>query len=355
MAITESDFLRICKGKASYLLLRSSTHFHLIKEDAALSESKYKKLLKLYPCDLQQLQNLKLHVSTFRAENLRHIIVKGFRAGDELELWLGSDIQRYQLAEKYTDAILTAFFSGYSITRRLPPPWTGLDPKLIRSIILAINCIAVVSSLAFLLFKNPYWLWSTLCLLCQFASIFLVYLFPASFVLDDRKDAHVRKGNKQGNLLVALLAPSFALALRTFTDFTFVGNTFWLLLLISSFVFSAALLPMVFISRNTRNRLVTTAAIVPLMIFLGMGTIQQFNYLLDFTSAKSHVVVVTDKETDYGGKATSYYCTVQFQDGESRKLSVSVSDYKRIDIYEEISVAYYDGFFHIPFYKISDI
>ncbi len=352
MAITERNYLRIQKNDTSYLLLRSNTHFYLVKEDSALTERKYQKLLRLFPCNLQQLQLLGLHVSAFRSENLCHVIIKGLSAGDELEIWLSGDLRRYLLAENYTDAVLTDFFNGYSITRRLQAPWTGLAPKLIRSVTWTVSGVSIVSSLAFLFLERPYWLWSVLCILCQFLSILLIYLFPSSFVFNDRKDVPLKRKNRRGNLLAAMLVPSFALALRTITDFTFKDNAFWILLLISAILYCAVLLPMVIISSNARSRMVTSVAIIFLMVFLGFGTIGQVNYLLDFSSADSQIVVVTDKRSYHGIRATSYYCTVQFSNGETAEISLSASYFKKIDSGDEISIAYHDGFFQIPFYML---
>ncbi len=353
MAITESDYLHICKEEVSYLLLRSSTHFYLIKEDATLTGSTYKRLLRIFPCDLQQLENLGVHATAFRAENLHHVIVQGFCAGDKIEFWIGSDLRQYRLAEAYADVFLTDFFDGYPITRKLPPLWTGLHPKLILYITWTMNITSLLCSLAFLFYEEPYWLWSGLCILCQFAPIILIHLFPASFFFDDRKEDYSRIGNRQGNVLPALLAPVFSLALRTIMDFTFTSNAFWPLFLISSFVYSVAFLPMALASRYLKNRLITAVIMIPVML-LGMGTIAQLNYLLDFTSADNHIVMVTDKRSDYGIRATSHYCTVQFTDGKTTELALSASDYKQIDLGEQISVTYYEGIFHIPFYKLGD-
>lgn len=111
---------------------------------------------------------------------------------------------------------------------------------------------------------------------------------------------------------------------------------------------------MVFVSRNTRNRLVTSAAIIPHMIFLGMGTIGQRNDLLDFTSANSQIALVTDKRSARGLRAASHSCTVRFADSEIAEITLAASDYKQIRLGEKISVTHYDGLFHIPFYKRSD-
>ena len=121
MAITELDYLHIHKGDSSFILLRNPTHFHLIRIDADLSESTMERLLRIYPCDTDQLHKLGVHFSAFKATNLRGIVITGYQSGDTLELWLGGDVREYQLGTDYSDEILSSFFSGYLITRRLPP------------------------------------------------------------------------------------------------------------------------------------------------------------------------------------------------------------------------------------------
>ncbi len=355
MAISDQVFLRIRSVETCYLLLRSDTHFHLVKEDAALTESKFQKLLRLYPCDIHQLQKMALSVSAFRADTLRHVVIKGYGAGDELELWLGGDVRRYCLVEDYNDTTLATFFSGYDITRRLPPEWTGLEPRLIRRITWAVNGIALGCSFLFLLACEPYWLWSTLCILCQFLPIVLMYLFPRSFVFDDRNASGQDTARRKGNLVYALVLPGFALSMRTLTDFTFESNAFWPLLGISAVLFIAVLLPMALISRNTRNRMMTSFVMIPLMVFLGMGTVGQANYLLSAHSAQSQVAEVTHKRSEWGIRVKSRYCTIEFPDGACQELAVSAGDYRDMAVDDKISVTHYDGFFHIPFLRIRDI
>ena len=65
MAITELDYLHIHKGDSSFILLRNPTHFHLIRIDADLSESRMERLLRIYPSDTDQLHKLGVHFSAF--------------------------------------------------------------------------------------------------------------------------------------------------------------------------------------------------------------------------------------------------------------------------------------------------
>ena len=118
MPITESDYLHIRKEASSFLLLRSSTHFHLIRIDSNLSESKTARLLRLYPCTSAQLCSLGVHFSAFKTANLRGVAASGCQTGDILELWVGSDVRTYQLDSDYSEEFIRAFFKDYIVTQR---------------------------------------------------------------------------------------------------------------------------------------------------------------------------------------------------------------------------------------------
>ena len=47
MAITEKDYLLLEKTGNTYMLLKSLTHFHLVKVDAGLSERTYNRLMRM--------------------------------------------------------------------------------------------------------------------------------------------------------------------------------------------------------------------------------------------------------------------------------------------------------------------
>ena len=356
MAITESDYLHIHKGNSSFLLLRNATHFHLVRIDADLSEAKMARLLRIYPCDADQLDNLGVHFSAFKATNLRGVVITGYQTGDTLELWLGGDVRQYQLATDYSDEVLSAFFSGHLITRRLPPKWEGLDPGLIRKITWSLNGFSIACALIFYLIYVPYALWSALCILCQFSALTLALKYPSSFTLaDDTKKPKRHRNKGKGHLLPACLAPGFSLCLRTLTDFTFTDNAFWLLLLASLLTSLVLCAAYIWMNKGLRNGLVNAIGIIFLAIFLSVGTVGQLNYLLDFGPAQRQTVQVVDKQITRQTKSTSYDCTVQFPNGEIMEFSLSERRYADIDIGDNVVVAHYDGAFHLPFSTVETL
>ena len=354
MAITEFDYLHIHKGDSYFILLRSPTHFHLIRIDADLSEFKMERLLRIYPCDTDQLHKLGVHFSAFKATNLRGVVITGYQAGDTLELWLGGDVRQYQLAADYSDEVLSTFFSGHLITRRLPPKWEGLDPGLIRKITWSLNVFSIACAILFYFISVPYMLWSVLCILCQASALILTLRHPSSFTLaDDSKKPkqYVHKG--KGHLLLACISPGFALCLRTLTDFTFTDRTLGILLLVSLVTSLVLCAVYIWINKGLRNGLVNAIGVIFAIVFLSLGTVGQLNYLLDFGPAQRQMAQVVDKQITRQTKATSYYCTVQLPSGELMELTLSAGKYQDIEIGNDVIVTHYDGAFHIPFSTVE--
>lgn len=356
MAITELDYLHIHKGDSSFILLRNPTHFHLIRIDADLSESRMERLLRIYPCDTDQLHKLGVHFSAFKATNLRGIVITGYQAGDTLELWLGGDVREYQLGTDYSDEILSCFFYGYLITRRLPPKWEGLDPSLIRKITWSLNGFSIACAMIFHFISVPYTLWSVLCILCQFSALILTLIYPSSFTLADeskKQKLNINKG--KGHLLPAYIGPGFALCLRALTDFTFTDRTFEILLLVSLVTSLALCAVYILINKGLRNGLANAIAVIFAIVFLSLGAVGQLNYLLDFGHVERQIVEVVDKQITRQTKSTSYDCTVQLPNGEFMELTLSARKYKDIDIGDDVIVAHYDGAFHIPFSTVETL
>lgn len=358
MAMTELDYLHIRKGVQSYLLLKGTTHFHLVRVDSNLSESKMSRLLRIYPCGNDKLRELGLHYSAFKAENLRGVVFYGYNIGDELELWIGNTV-RYTLASNYTDEQLSSFFHGYTITRSLPSQRTGLPPKHIRIISWTLNIVSLICSLLFCILQTPYKLWSALCVLCPVTAVALRLLFPTSFTLEDgsmeKKIGTFRKSHRKGNLLIpSVIVPGMALSIRSLTDFTFPDNTFTMLLVAAAIISVVAVVLYGILNNGFRNGLVNTIGILFVAVLVCLGVVGQLNYLLDFNEPEAYILEVSDKKVDRGPRSTSYYCTVTMPNGESLEVNMSASTYRGIEVGEEITVIYHSGAFDIPFYTVGD-
>lgn len=356
MAITESDYLHIHNRTASFLLLRNSTYFHLVRIDAALSEARMERLLRIYPCDTNQLQKMGLTVSAFKADHLRGVVIKGYQTGDTLELWIGGDVRGYRLGTDYSDEILSSFFSGNLITRRQPPKWEGLDPRCIRIVTWSLNGMAIACAIAFCLIRMPYQLWSVLCILCQVLALVLAMIYPSSFTLADDSRKHKLYINKgKGHLLPAYMISGCALCLRTLTDFTFPDSFFEGFLLIALTISLALCAVYLWIHKSLGNGLVNAIAVIFAIVFLSLGTVGQLNYLLDLNYAHRQIAEVVDKEMTKHTKSTSYDCVVMLPNGEAMELTLSAEAYRKINIGDDVIVTHHDGAFHIPFFILEGL
>lgn len=356
--MAQNDYLQIRKGEQEYLLLKSDSHFHLIRVDSSLTESKMSRLLRIYPCSNDQLRELGLHYSAFKAENLRGVVIKGYSCGDEIELWIGNTA-KYTLCSDYTDEQLSAFFDGYTITRRLPSQWAGLDPKHILIISWTLNIVSVICSLLFCILQTPYKLWSALCILCPVTAVALRLFFPTSFTLEDesmeKKIGAFRKSRRKGNLLIpSVIVPGIALSIRSLTDFTFPDSTIIMLLVAAAIISVVAVVLYGILNNGFRNGLVNAIGILFGAVLVCLGVVGQLNYLLDFNKPEAYILEVSDKQVDRGHKSTSYYCTVTMPNGEILEVNMSASTYRNIEVGEDISVTYHNGAFGIPFYTVED-
>lgn len=356
MAITEKDYLLLEKAGTTYMLLKSPTHFHLVKVDASLSERAYNRLSRLYPCGSDALKELNIHFSAFRAESLRRVILTGGKRGDSLQFWVGTSPQEYTLCNDYSDEELNGFFCNHQRTWRRPPKWEGLDPALIRKVTFWTNALSIVCSVWFYFLAVPYRLLAVICILLQVVSIILVSVYPESFTLLESREKHKHKRQRRGCLLAAFVAPGFALALRSFTDFTYLGNEgFWQVALVAFAIWIPMALILILKAQQLREDMPEFIATLAILLFLNLGTAEYLNYLLDFDTPTMHTLEVVDKHIDRGTKSTSYYIIVNLPNGEELELNVSAGKYRKADVGEKVLVKASDGAFGIRFYTTEII
>ena len=74
---------------------------------------------------------------------------------------------------------------------------------------------------------------------------------------------------------------------------------------------------------------------------------------LDFNFKDRQVAELVDKEMTNHTKSTSYYCTVQFQNGEYMEFTLPAETYRSINIGDDVIVTHHDGAFHIPFSTVE--
>ena len=89
MAITEQDYLLLQDlNKAQvWMLLGSEKQFHLVRVDTSLTEQKFERLMKRYPCGMKTFQELGISATPLNRENCTHVILEGTEAGAKLTMY----------------------------------------------------------------------------------------------------------------------------------------------------------------------------------------------------------------------------------------------------------------------------
>jgi len=353
MAITEKEYLLIEKGKSRYMLLKSQTHFHMVRLNG-MTEKQMHKLLKVYPCDSKTLKELNLHVSAFRCESLRRVVLAGYEAWDEITLWIGAETRKYTLSKSYSEEMLDDFFREQQRSWQFlkkPEVWRGLDPELIHRICFWMNAVCMAIPTLFFFGGKPNKLLALLSICCQLAPLLLVLVYPESFTLLESKSSYPKQKWKcPGSLMGAFLAPGFGLALRVFSDFTFFEGGFWQLMSVAAVIWLVMLIPLIVRTGRVRENLGESIALAAILLFLNLGIAGQLNVLLDFQPVAAYRATVVDLHSYVGVKGgTSYYCTVDLSDGVQADISVSKTTFQNTKIGQNMSVEDHQGAFGIRF------
>ncbi|MBR4078071.1 MAG: hypothetical protein IKK17_05640, partial [Oscillospiraceae bacterium] len=212
MAITEKDILRITMKDTPYLLLRSPTHFHLIQVNSELTDKRFMRLLRIYPCSTKELEAMHLHVSAYKAENFTFIHLHKTHIDATLELHRTLNQVNCTLDEDYSEDELRSFFEGYPLTvTTVPKP--EISRSTVRSISTAVHFACAICT-AIYLFLPPHSKWVWACLICQLPTILLPLWKPAFFSLKDFHWSRMNEYKETGNLTLALTSPIMALSLR---------------------------------------------------------------------------------------------------------------------------------------------
>ena len=354
MAITEMDYLQIEKGKNRYLLLKSPTHFHLVKLNGT-TQKQIEKLRRVYPCDDGTLKKMKLHYSAFRCQSLRRVVLSSYEAGSEITLWIGGEVRKYVLSQDYSEQFVDNFFAGQQrswLFLKKPVPWVGLDPSVIRKVSLWTNVLCMGIPCWFFFLKEPYRLMAALSVLCQIVPVVLVAVYPESFtILEGGKQG--TQDRKPGNLMGAFLVPGFALALRTLDDFTYFDGALWHLALIAFLLWLPMVGALALRSHRIRLNLWECVSLGAILLLLNLGMAGQLNCFLDTAPVKSQTVEVVDMHLSQGSKFTSYYCTVILADGESVDIQVPGRIYRQIEAGDGICIEDHAGAFGIRFLTLG--
>lgn len=223
----DKPYLLLSKNGRSFALLKGA-EYGLFLPLTAETNRDFQKLLKRWPCPLQELEGLKLPLSPFKTASLRGVVIKGYRRGDPLELWIGGDVRSYCLETDYSDEQLSDFFAPCLMVRQAPlrPDSSARDATSLLTI--GLTLLALILSVVYAFSLKPQWLWSSLCILVQLVGLALPLLFPLRFTFRDLRPGEFHLG--RGNLIFVPLFPGISLTLRMAMDFSLSGKAYLFLL-----------------------------------------------------------------------------------------------------------------------------
>lgn len=357
MAVSEKDYLLMEKGKSKYMLLKSPTHFHMIRTNGA-TDKQLDKLMRVYPCDCGKMKKIGLHVTAFRCESLRRVVLSGYEVWDEITFWIGGEARTYILSKTYSEENLDEFFREQQRSWQFmvkPERCSELAPELIHTVSLWVNVICMVIPTLFFFSGEPNKLYVLLCVLCQLVPVILVCAYPESFtLLESRTNYPKQKWKCPGSLMAAFLVPGFGLALRVFTDFTFFDGGFWKLIAVAGVLWLLMMVPLFCRSRRIREDIGECIALTAMVLFLNLGVAGQLNYLLDFQPVRTCKPEIVQMDKHVGVKSTSYSCTVIMQDGERVVISVPKHFYQHTSVGQNVNVTDHKGAFGIRFLQMEE-
>ena len=190
MAITEQDYLilRDLNKAKTWMLLRSERQFLLVRVDASLTEQKYERLMKRYPCGLKTFHELGIPVTPLDREKCTHVILEGTGEGERLTLYCSGNVRTYTLGDSYSPERLSDFFAGQQVQWRSLPQPKGPDVCTTQAIGWSLNIGAFGLLLVNVFFTHALGILSVILSMVLFAaSVALCALWPGRFAIGAMK------------------------------------------------------------------------------------------------------------------------------------------------------------------------
>ena len=350
MAITEADILRLRdQKKRDWMLLRSERHFHLVRVDSSLTEQKYQRLMKRYPCGVRAFMELGIPVTALSRDKCTHAIFGGTKEGELLTLWFSGDIRRFTLGADYSREWLADFFSTQQHRWDIPEVPEGPDAETTRILGWSLNILAF-GLLVFALFGRGFprdWLrWLTLVVFA--VSVGLCIRWPGRFLADDGRRIGTKRVFRAGMEFPVFVLP-MAMALDVFERFTYRD---WLMLVLLGAVVGL-LIGAVLLWRSREYRSGGLGLLLGLIILSG-GLVAQVNQLLDLAPTTAYTLTVEDTERHSSGRGgTRYYCHVTMPDGEQEQFSIPWSRYKELEPGDPITIFAHEGALGLEYLSID--
>lgn len=347
MAITEKDILRITMKDTPYLLLRSPTHFHLIQVNSELTDKRFMRLLRIYPCSTKELEAMHLHVSAYKAENFTFIHLHKTHIDATLELHRTLNQVNCTLDRDYSEDELRSFFEGYPFTvTTVPKP--EISRSTVRSVSTAVHLVCTICTVIYL-FLPPHSKWVWVCLICQLPTILLPLWKPAFFSLTDFHWHRINEYNEIGNLSIAFLMPLAVLSVRVQSTYTYQDSDLFRIIALNLTVVLIAYILTLILRPIIRLRIRKNICVLFFCGIFAISNLMHINYLLSPTpdaEYKANIVSIERGNT----KRASYRCTVETPNGTEIEIDIRNRDVYRLSTDDTMIVQYYEGALNIPFY-----
>ena len=355
MAITEQDYLLLSDehGVRTWMLLRSEKQFHLVRVDQALTEQKYERLMKRYPCGMKTFQELGIPATPLDREKCTHVILEGTEAGASLTMYCTGVVRRFTLGDSYNKARLESFFEGAQVQWRFVPEPEGPDAKTTKVLgwSLTLMGAALVLMTAFSRqFLSGFR--AMLDLLIFAVSLVLCVRFPGRFAIGAMKNEDRSIGSKyRFDMELALGAPLMAMGVDSIRV-TYID--FFALLLWGAALGLVIGVLLIHATRAHRSALGVVLGLTLGLILFSSGIVAQVNQLLDFRPTTVYHLTVDSTEIDTGGRGgTRYECTVTMPGGEQEQFDIPWTRFEEMEPGDPVTVVLHDGALGLQYLTID--
>ena len=355
MAITEQDYLLLRdENKArTWILLRGEEQFHLVKVVPSLTEQKYERLMKRYPCGMKSFQELEISATPLNRENCTHVILEGTEEGAKLTMYCAGTVRRYSLGDTYDEARLISFFDREQVQWRIEAEPEGPDARTTKVLGWSLTMSGVVLILM-TAFSRQYLskFRAVLGLVTLGAAVILCVRFPGRFAIGAMKNEdRSTRAKYRFDMELALGAPLMAMALDalriTYTD------------LIPLFLWGAVLglgigVLLTWASREYRSILSGVIGLTLGLMFFSCGILAQVNQLLDFAPTTVYHLSVDGTQIDSGGRGrTRYECLVTMPDGEQMEFDIPSARYESMNPGDPVTITVHEGALGLEYLTID--
>lgn len=341
MAITQDEYLLLqdLHNAQTWMLLRSREQFHLVRVNAALTERKYERLMKRYPCTVQQMQELGLSVTALNREACTHVTLEGMGNGDKLILYCSGSVREFTLGDSYSRERLEGFFDAQQVRWDLPevPPGpTAQVTKVLGWILNGLTSVLMLLPLFGRGFPGEWVRW--LALAAFLAAVGACILWPGRFLAEERR-GHRKPRVIRASMVLPVCALPLAMTLDVLENVTYrngLGLFLWGAVL-------GAAIGAVILWRSREYRSGGIGLLVVLMTVSG-GVAAQVNQLLDFGPTTVYRAVVEETEESWGLRSGRQYdCHVTLPDGTGEQFSISRTCYEDLAPGDCVSVVVHEG------------